>query len=63
LSVAVSSHHVRPVWVLRLLRLRLGGAICIEIPEVAYQLTAKDLLAVIVLSVRVIRYWALDVLV
>jgi hypothetical protein len=32
-------------------------------PEVAYQVTAEDLLAVSMLSVRVIRYYALDVLV
>jgi Family of unknown function (DUF6308) len=32
-------------------------------PEVAYQVTAEDLLAVTMLSVRVIRYYALDVLV
>lgn len=32
-------------------------------PEVAYQITADDLLAASMLSVRVIRYYALDVLV
>jgi hypothetical protein len=40
-------------------RLAGGG----DRPEVAYQVTAEDLLAVSMLSVRVIRYYALDVLV
>lgn len=40
---------------------RLGGGG--DRPEVAYQVTAEDLLAVSMLSVRVIRYYALDVLV
>jgi len=40
---------------------RLGGGG--DLPEVAYQVTAEDLLAVSMLSVRVIRYYALDVLV
>ena len=40
---------------------RLGGGG--DRPEVAYQVTADDLLAVTMLSVRVIRYYALDVLV
>ena len=40
---------------------RLGGGG--NRPEVAYQVTAEDLLAVSMLSVRVIRYYALDVLV
>lgn len=40
---------------------RLGGGG--DRPEVAYQVTADDLLAVSMLSVRVIRYYALDVLV
>lgn len=40
---------------------RLGGGG--DRPEVAYQVTAEDLLAVGMLSVRVIRYYALDVLV
>jgi hypothetical protein len=40
---------------------RLGGGG--DRPEVAYQITADDLLAVSMLSVRVIRYYALDVLV
>jgi hypothetical protein len=40
---------------------RLGGGG--DPPEVAYQVTAEDLLAVSMLSVRVIRYYALDVLV
>jgi hypothetical protein len=40
---------------------RLGGGG--DRPEVAYHVTADDLLAVSMLSVRVIRYYALDVLV
>lgn len=40
---------------------RLGGGG--DLPEVAYQVTSEDLLAVSMLSVRVIRYYALDVLV
>lgn len=39
---------------------RLGGGG--DRPEVAYQITAEDLLAVSMLSVRVIRYYALHVL-
>jgi Family of unknown function (DUF6308) len=39
---------------------RLGGGG--DRPEVAYQLTAEDLLAVSMLSVPVVRYYALDVL-
>jgi hypothetical protein len=40
---------------------RLGGGG--DRPEVAYQVTAEDLMAVSMLSVRVIRHYALDVLV
>jgi hypothetical protein len=39
---------------------RLGGGG--DRPEVAYQITAEDLLAVSMLSVRVIRYYALHIL-
>jgi hypothetical protein len=40
---------------------RLGGGG--DRPEVAYQITAEDLLAVSMLSVPVVRYYALHVLV